>query len=71
IPTTPNTDPLGVRLFLDLGRRNNSLKRLIKYLFDTTEQELVLYTPYFIFPEPLMRSLRRLLLQGKQVTIVV
>ncbi len=70
-PTTPNTDPLGVRLFLGLGRRNNSLNRLIKNLFDTTEQELVLYTPYFNFPAPLMRSLRRLLKQGKQVTIVV
>ncbi|BED89310.1 CDP-diacylglycerol--serine O-phosphatidyltransferase [Pseudoalteromonas sp. MM1] len=69
--TTPNTDPLGVRLFLGLGRRNNSLNRLIKNLFDTTEQELVLYTPYFNFPAPLMRSLRRLLKQGKQVTIVV
>ncbi|MDC9522210.1 CDP-diacylglycerol--serine O-phosphatidyltransferase [Pseudoalteromonas sp. Angola-31] len=70
-PTTPNNDPLGVRLFLGLGRRNNSLNRLIKNLFDTTEQELVLYTPYFNFPAPLMRSLRRLLKQGKQVTIVV
>jgi len=70
-PTTPNTDPLGVRLFLGLGRRNNSLNRLIKNLFDTTEHELVLYTPYFNFPAPLMRSLRRLLKQGKQVTIVV
>ncbi|MDC9501518.1 MULTISPECIES: CDP-diacylglycerol--serine O-phosphatidyltransferase [unclassified Pseudoalteromonas] len=70
-PTKPNTDPLGVRLFLGLGRRNNSLNRLIKNLFDTTEQELVLYTPYFNFPAPLMRSLRRLLKQGKQVTIVV
>ena len=40
-------------------------------MFDATEQELVLYTPYFNFPAPLMRSLRRLLKQGKQVTIVV
>jgi len=62
---------LGVRLFLGLGRRSNKLNRLIKSLFDTTEEELVLYTPYFNFPAPLMRSLRRLLKQGKQVTIVV
>lgn len=63
--------PLAVRLFLGLGRRNNELNRIIKGLFDTTEQELVLYTPYFNFPAPLMRSLRRLLKQGKHVTIVV
>lgn len=66
-----NTQPLGIRLFLGLGRRNNELNRLIKTMFDATEQELVLYTPYFNFPAPLMRSLRRLLKQGKQVTIVV
>ena len=66
-----NQQPLGVRLFLGLGRRHNELNRAIKSLFDATEQELVLYTPYFNFPAPLMRSLRRLLKQGKQVTIVV
>jgi len=62
---------LGGRLFLGLGRRSNKLNRLIKSLFDTTEHELILYTPYFNFPAPLMRSLRRLLKQGKNVTIVV
>ena len=66
-----NDQPLGVRLFLGLGRRNNELNRVIKSIFDTAERELVLYTPYFNFPAPLMRSLRRLLKQGKQVTIVV
>lgn len=66
-----NQQQLGVRLFLGLGRRHNELNRAIKSLFDATEQELVLYTPYFNFPAPLMRSLRRLLKQGKQVTIVV
>ena len=38
-----NTHAMGIRLFLGLGRRNNELNRLIKALFDTTEQELVLY----------------------------
>ncbi|MFC3032130.1 CDP-diacylglycerol--serine O-phosphatidyltransferase [Pseudoalteromonas fenneropenaei] len=62
---------LSVRAFLGFGRRANKLNRLIKTLFDTTERELVLYTPYFNFPAPLLRSLRRLLKQGKEVTIVV
>jgi CDP-diacylglycerol--serine O-phosphatidyltransferase len=62
---------LNVRAFLGFGRRTNKLNRLIKALFDTTEQELVLYTPYFNFPAPLLRSLRRLLKLGRQVTIVV
>lgn len=62
---------LTIRPYLGFGRRTNKLNRLIKALFDTTEQELVLYTPYFNFPAPLLRSLRRLLKQGKKVTIVV
>lgn len=65
-----NTD-LNVRPFLGFGRRANKLNRLIKALFDTTEKELLLYTPYFNFPAPLLRSLRRLLKQGKEITIVV
>lgn len=66
-----NGQPVGARLFLGLGRRSNKLNRVIKSLFDTTEQELVLYTPYFNFPKPLMRSLKHLLKQGRQVIIVV
>jgi CDP-diacylglycerol--serine O-phosphatidyltransferase len=62
---------LNVRPFLGFGRRTNKLNRLIKTLFDTTENELLLYTPYFNFPAPLLRSLRRLLKQNKEVTIVV
>lgn len=62
---------LNVRPFLGFGRRANKLNRLIKTLFDTTEKELLLYTPYFNFPAPLLRSLRRLLKQGKEVSIVV
>jgi CDP-diacylglycerol--serine O-phosphatidyltransferase len=68
---TQTTSSLNVRAFLGFGRRGNMLNRVIKHLFDTTERELVLYTPYFNFPAPLLRSLRRLLKQGKQVTIVV
>ncbi|MGB1304790.1 CDP-diacylglycerol--serine O-phosphatidyltransferase [Pseudoalteromonas marina] len=66
-----SNNALNIRLFLGLGRRHNELNRMIKALFDTTERELVLYTPYFNFPAPLMRSLRRLLKQGKHITIVV
>lgn len=65
------SNALNVRAFLGFGRRTNKLNRLIKTLFDTTEQELILYTPYFNFPAPLLRSLRRLLKQGKSITIVV
>ncbi len=62
---------ISARLFLGFGRRGNQLNRVIKSLFELTDEELVLYTPYFNFPAPLLRILRKLLKQGKKVTIVV
>lgn len=58
-------------LFLGFGRRGNMLNRAIKNLFELGEKELVLYTPYFNFPAPLLRVLRKKLKQGLKVTIVV
>ncbi len=62
---------LNVRLLLGLGPRGNQLNRAIKTLFTNTRRELVLYTPYFNFPTPLLRALRKTLRQGRKVTIVV
>lgn len=70
-PSGINKNSLNARMFLGFGRRGNDLNKLIKNLFDQTKEELVLYTPYFNFPAPLMRSLRKLLKHGKKVTIVV
>jgi CDP-diacylglycerol--serine O-phosphatidyltransferase len=58
-------------LFLGFGRRGNMLNRAIKNLFELSKQELVLYTPYFNFPAPLLRVLKKKLKQGVKVTIVV
>ncbi|MBS9777719.1 MAG: CDP-diacylglycerol--serine O-phosphatidyltransferase [Gammaproteobacteria bacterium] len=62
---------LNARLFMGVGRRQNELNRLIKKLFNNTEKQLVLYTPYFNFPTPLRRALNKLLQRGKKVIIVV
>ncbi|MFY8349513.1 CDP-diacylglycerol--serine O-phosphatidyltransferase [Pseudoalteromonas sp. SSM20] len=69
-----NTSQIGAIdsfLFLGFGRRGNMLNRAIKNLFELGEKELVLYTPYFNFPAPLLRVLRKKLKQGLKVTIVV
>lgn len=58
-------------LFAGFGRRGNKLNKVIKDLFNSAERELVLYTPYFNFPAPLLRLLRKKLKQGVKVTIVV
>ncbi len=70
-PKSPSNKPLSVQLLLGFGRRGNKLNRVIKTLFESAERELVLYTPYFNLPAPLLRALRRLLKTGKKVTIVV
>ncbi len=59
------------RLFLGFGRRGNKLNKLIKNLFELSESEMVLYTPYFNFPAPLLRVLRKKLKKGVNITIVV
>ena len=72
VKAAPSADTgLRVQPFIGLGRRSNKLNRAIKQLFENTQKELVLYTPYFNFPAPLLRALRKLLRQGKHVTIVV
>lgn len=53
-----------------LGRANE-LNVLIKNLFQSTENKLVLCTPYFNFPVTLRRSISFLLKAGKQVEIIV
>jgi CDP-diacylglycerol--serine O-phosphatidyltransferase len=58
-------------LFAGFGRRGNKLNKVIKDLFNSAQHELVLYTPYFNFPAPLVRLLRKKLKQGVNVTIVV
>ncbi|ATC94501.1 CDP-diacylglycerol--serine O-phosphatidyltransferase [Pseudoalteromonas tunicata] len=59
------------RLFCGLARRGNQLNRTIKQLFESAQSELILYTPYFNFPAPLLRTLAKKLKQGVKVTIVV
>lgn len=68
---TNETGEIDSYLFLGFGRRANPLNRAIKNLFDLAKEEIVLYTPYFNFPAPLIRVLRKKLKQGIKVTIVV
>ncbi|OUL56927.1 CDP-diacylglycerol--serine O-phosphatidyltransferase [Pseudoalteromonas ulvae] len=71
LATQQSEHDLQAQLYLGLGRRGNKLNKVIKQLFQSAENELLLYTPYFNFPAPLLRILAKQLKKGVKVTIVV
>lgn len=65
-----NSETLSMIPFAGLGRKND-LNKLIKRLFQSTENTLTLCTPYFNLPLTLTRSISSLLKSGKRVEIIV
>jgi len=56
---------------LGFGARRNNLNKTIIELLRGTQKSVVIFTPYFNFPPKVNRSVRKLLKQGKKVTIIV
>jgi len=56
---------------LGFGSRQNNLNKTIVELLRGTQKSVVVFTPYFNFPQRVNRSVRKLLKQGKKVTIIV
>ena len=65
------TDQLAVTPLFGLGVRNNKLNQTIRKIFQSTQQELILFTPYFNLPSAIGRDITALLNRGVQLTIVV
>ncbi|UDG79530.1 CDP-diacylglycerol--serine O-phosphatidyltransferase [Candidatus Steffania adelgidicola] len=61
---------LAITPLVGLGKQN-SLNKTIHHLLCSTRHTLILSTPYFNLPAPLMYDLIRLLSQGKQLEIIV
>ena len=61
---------LSVSPISGLGR-NNSLNKIIHHLINSTQQKVILCTPYFNLPNILVRDIIRLLRKGKQVEIII
>lgn len=53
------------------GQHKNKLNKAIYQLIKQTAKEVVIFTPYFNFPEKIRKALKSLLKQDKKVTIVV
>ncbi|AGH81135.1 phosphatidylserine synthase [Psychromonas sp. CNPT3] len=65
------TDTLSVAPLCGLGVRHNALNQSIRKLLQSTQKELVLFTPYFNFPGAIARDITDLLQRGVKLTIVV
>ncbi len=56
---------------LGFGGRNNKLNNTIYELVRLTENEIVIFTPYFNFPAKIHKAVRKRLKQNTKVTIIV
>ncbi len=54
-----------------LGFRDNGLNKTIRSMIRSCQQSLVMLTPYFNLPSVLARDVRRLLKQGRTITLVI
>ncbi len=58
-------------MFVGCGRRGNQLNRVIRDLVKSSQNSLVIFTPYFNLPKPLLRDLDAALKRGVKVTLTV
>ena len=65
------TDGLAVRPLTGIGTKNNKLNKVIRAIFQSTQEEVVIFTPYFNFPKAIARDVSALLKRQVNVTIVV
>ena len=62
---------LAIRPLTGIGTKNNKLNKVIRSIFHSTENELILFTPYFNLPAVLARDISSLLKRKVNITIVV
>ncbi|MGB1262986.1 MAG: CDP-diacylglycerol--serine O-phosphatidyltransferase [Cognaticolwellia sp.] len=58
-------------MFVGCGRRGNQLNRVIRDLVRSSRESLVIFTPYFNLPKPLLRDLDAALKRGVKVSLTV
>lgn len=58
-------------MFVGCGRRGNQLNRVIRDLVKSSQNTMVIFTPYFNLPKPLLRDLDAALKRGVKVTLTV
>ena len=66
-----STEVLSVLPLIGFGRRKNQLNQTIRETINLSKQSLILFTPYFNLPKPVMRDVRSALKRGVEVTIII
>jgi CDP-diacylglycerol--serine O-phosphatidyltransferase len=66
-----NGGDIHAAMFVGCGRRGNQLNRVIRDLVRDSRDTLVIFTPYFNLPKPLLRDLDAALKRGVKVTLTV
>lgn len=62
---------VAVTPLVGLGFRRNNLNKTIRSMIRACQKNLVMLTPYFNLPPVLARDVRRLLKQGRTITLVI
>ena len=62
---------LAIRPLTGIGSNKNKLNKVIRAIFQSTEKELIIFTPYFNLPTALSRDITALLKRKVNITIVV
>ena len=69
--TADDKSDIQASMFVGCGRRGNQLNRVIRDLVRSSRETLVIFTPYFNLPKPLLRDLDAALKRGVKVTLIV
>ncbi|AOW77537.1 phosphatidylserine synthase [Colwellia sp. PAMC 20917] len=67
----PLAEELSVVPLIGFGRRKNQLNQQIRETIRLSKKNLLIFTPYFNLPKPVMRDLRSALKRGVEVTIII
>jgi CDP-diacylglycerol--serine O-phosphatidyltransferase len=64
-------DGVAITPLVGLGFRRNTLNKTIRAMIRSTQDKLVIFTPYFNLPPVLARDIKKLLKKGRSITIVI
>ena len=66
-----NEGEIAASLYVGFGRRGNKLNQKIREVVQHSQYSLVIFTPYFNFPKPLLKDVDAALRRGVRVDITV
>lgn len=66
-----NSKQIGITPLVGLGRKNNLLNQTILKLIDCAEQRIIMFTPYFNLPSPMLKCINQALDRGVEITLLV